>query len=203
MKRLRTIAALSAVLTPLMAEVAFSVPLPDSSEFPRVSNPEVYEPVCYIKTTGGSTLNLTTLCGTNATPDNNNAGNRANAPGNNNANGGNAGNNGGNTAGNPGNRGRNTVVRDTIASPNTPGGTGNNQGPNPGTSGGRNSNNGNAPGTTAPGNASPDATTTSDITGEGSPNPTNINLPRVPRSSFSPGGTAPTRDAIDGPRNPQ
>jgi hypothetical protein len=32
------------------------------------------------------------------------------------------------------------------------------------------------------------------------PNP-NLNLPRVPPSSFSPGGTAPTRDAIDGPRS--
>ncbi|MEG5183194.1 hypothetical protein QUB28_05315, partial [Microcoleus sp. B4-C3] len=82
MRLLRTIAALSAALTPLMAEAAFSRPMPGTADFPRASNPQVNVPVCFIETPGGTTFDLVSLCGSNAAPQNTNpvAGN---APANN------------------------------------------------------------------------------------------------------------------------
>ncbi|WP_236506168.1 hypothetical protein, partial [Tychonema sp. BBK16] len=68
MRLLSTIVALSAVLTPLMAEAAFSLPIPRTDDFPRASNPEVNVPVCYIETTSGTTFDLVSLCGRNSVP---------------------------------------------------------------------------------------------------------------------------------------
>ncbi|MEG4231200.1 hypothetical protein QUA40_03635, partial [Microcoleus sp. Pol11C3] len=85
MRLLRTIAALSAALTPLMAEAAFSRPMPGTADFPRASNPQINVPVCLIETPGGITFDLVSLCGRNAAPQNTApvAGNPANAPANN------------------------------------------------------------------------------------------------------------------------
>ncbi|MEG4943531.1 hypothetical protein [Microcoleus sp. F4-D5] len=249
MRILRTIAALSAALTPLMAEAAFSRPMPGTADFPRASNPQVNVPVCFIETPGGTTFDLVSLCGSNAAPQNTApvAGNPANAPANN-----------PNGAAPPAAPNPNTVTRDAVGTPITtptgtanpnnqnnqnpgtsPAGTPNNANPgtspagtpnnaNPGTSPTTNPNNlnpgsspyitpnnpnpGNSPNTnqnnlnpgsspsTSPNNsASPTGGTAGDSNGGLVPNP-NINLPRVPPSSFSPGGVAPTRDAIDGPR---
>jgi hypothetical protein len=68
MRLLPTIATLSAVLTPLMAEAAFSLPMPRTADFPVTSNPQVNVPVCYIETTSGTTLDLGSLCGSNSAP---------------------------------------------------------------------------------------------------------------------------------------
>ncbi|MEG4088018.1 hypothetical protein [Microcoleus sp. Pol12B4] len=236
MRLLRTIAALSAALTPLMAEAAFSRPMPGTADFPRASNPEVNVPVCFIETRGGTTFDLVSLCGSNSAPQNTNpvAGNPANAPANN--------PNAGTSPPPPPNP--NAITRDAVGTPiTTPTGTANpnnqnNQNPgtspagtpntaNPGTSpaGTPNANPGSSPSTnpnnlnpgsspyitpnnatpgtspnTNPNNsASPTGGTAGDSNGDLVPNP-NLNLPRVPPSSFSPGGVAPTRDAIDGPR---
>src|SRR4028118_175496 len=85
MRLLRTIAALSAALTPLMAEAAFSRPMPGTVDFPTASNPQVNVPVCFIETPSGTTLDLASLGGSNADPQNTApaAGNPANAPANN------------------------------------------------------------------------------------------------------------------------
>src|SRR4028118_2106348 len=85
MRLLRTIASLSAALTPLMAEAAFSRPMPGTLDFPTASNPQVNVPVCFIETASGTTLDLVSLCGSNAAPQNTApvAGNPANAPANN------------------------------------------------------------------------------------------------------------------------
>ncbi|MEG4441269.1 hypothetical protein QUB47_03585 [Microcoleus sp. AT9_B5] len=234
MRLLRTIAALSAALTPLMAEAAFSRPMPGTADFPRASNPQVNVPVCFIETPGGTTFDLVSLCGTNAAPQNTNpvAGNPANAPANN-------PNAGTQPPTNP-----NALTRDAVGTPiTTPTGTANPNNPNnanpgtspagtpnanPGTSPSTNPNNlnpgsspyitpnnanpGTSPSTnpnnlnpgsspsTAPNNsASPTGGTAGDSNSDLVPNP-NLNLPRVPPSSFGPGGVAPTRDAIDGPR---
>ena len=66
MRLLRTIAALSAALTPLMAEAAFSRPMPGTADFPTASNPQVNVPVCFLETPSGTTLDLVSLCGSNA-----------------------------------------------------------------------------------------------------------------------------------------
>jgi hypothetical protein len=220
MKLLRTIAALSAVLTPLMAEVAMSRPMPGATDFPRASNPRVNVPVCFIETTSGTTFDLVSLCGSNAAPP---APRNAPPPppGTNPTNAPNAGNPA--AAPNP-----NVVTRDAAGNPTTtPAGTANPGNPtvgNPGTSPTATPNNPNnlnpeaAPNTTpnnpnnpnnlnpgaapytAPNNLTPPSGTAGDGSGGVAPNPT-INLPRVPPSSFGPGGVAPTRDAIDGPRN--
>ena len=210
MRLLRTIAVLSAALTPLMAEAAFSRPMPGTADFPTASNPQVNVPVCFIETPSGTTLDLASLCGSNADPQNTApaAGNPANAPANNPNAGAPA------AAPNP-----NTLTRDAAGTQiTTPAGTANPNNPNnanpgtspagtpnnanPGTSPSTNPNNAN-PGTsptTNPNNsASPTGGTAGDSNGGLVPNPS-LNLPRVPRSSFSPGGLAPTRDAIDGPR---
>ncbi|AFZ05685.1 hypothetical protein Osc7112_1136 [Oscillatoria nigro-viridis PCC 7112] len=247
MRLLRTIAALSAALTPLMAEAAFSRPMPGTADFPRASNPEVNVPVCFIETPGGTTFDLVSLCGTNAAPQNTNpvAGNPANAPANN--------PNGSTPAAAPN---PNTVTRDAVGTPiTTPAGTANRNNPNnanpgtspagtpnanpgtspagtpnanpgtspstnpnnlnpgsspstnpnnpnPGTSPSTNPNNlnpGSSPSTNPNNSASPTGGTAGDSNSDLVPNP-NLNLPRVPPSSFGPGGVAPTRDAIDGPR---
>ncbi|MEG4576847.1 hypothetical protein QUA56_29870 [Microcoleus sp. N3A4] len=210
MRLLRTIAALSAALTPLMAEAAFSRPMPGTADFPRASNPQVNVPVCFIETPGGTTFDLVSLCGSNAAPQNTApaAGNPANAPANN--------PNAGNPAAAPN---PNSVTRDAVGTPiTTPAGTANpnnqnNQNPgtapntnpnnlNPGTSPTTNPNNlnpGSSPYTTPNNSASPTGGTAGDSNSDLVPNP-NLNLPRVPPSSFGPGGVAPTRDAIDGPR---
>ncbi|MEG4023397.1 hypothetical protein [Microcoleus sp. S13C4] len=272
MRLLRTIAALSAALTPLMAEAAFSRPMPGTADFPRASNPEVNVPVCFIETRGGTTFDLVSLCGSNAAPKNTApvAGNPANAPGNN-TNGGappappnpnaitrdasgtpittptgtaNPNNQNNQNPGTSPNTNQNNQNPGTSpntnqnpgTSPNTnqnnqnpgtsPNTNQNNQNPgsspstnpnnlnpgsspyitpnnaNPGTSPNTNQNNlnpGSAPYTTPNNSASPTGGTAGDSNGDLVPNP-NLNLPRVPPSSFGPGGVAPTRDAIDGPR---
>ena len=222
MRLLRTIAALSAALAPLMAEAAFSRPMPGTADFPRASNPQVNVPVCFIETPGGTTFDLVSLCGSNADPQNTDpaAGNPANAP----ANDPNAGAPA--AAPNP-----NTITRDAAGTPiTTPAGTANPNNPNnanpgtspagtpnnanPGSSPSTNPNNAN-PGTspssnpnnlspgsspyTNPNSATPTGGTAGDSNGDLVPTP-NLNLPSVPPSSFGPGGVAPTRDAIDGPR---
>ena len=222
MRLLRTIAALSAALTPLMAEAAFSRPMPGTVDFPTASNPQVNVPVCFIETASGTTLDLGSLCGTNADPQNTApvGGNPANAP----ANSPNAG-----TPPAPPNP--NAITRDAVGTPiTTPAGTANPNNPNnanPGTSPAGTPNNAN-PGTspagtpnnanpgsspsTNPNNANPGTSPTTNPNNSASPGGTggdsngglvptpNLNLPRVPPSSFGPGGVAPTRDAIDGPR---
>ncbi|MEG4008982.1 hypothetical protein QUA41_24095 [Microcoleus sp. Pol11C1] len=246
MRLLRTIAALSAALTPLMAEAAFSRPMPGTADFPRASNPDVNVPVCFIETRGGTTFDLVSLCGSNAAPQNPApvAGNPANAPANN-----------PNGAAPPPPPNPNAITRDGVGTPiTTPTGTANPNNPNnanpgtspstnpnnanPGTAPNTNQNPGTAPNTnpnnlnpgsspyitpnnanpatspntnpnnlnpgsspsTSPNNsASPTGGTVGGGNGDLVPNP-NLNLPRVPSSSFGPGGVAPTRDAIDGPR---
>ncbi|MEG4044423.1 hypothetical protein [Microcoleus sp. Pol17_C1] len=257
MRLLRTIAALSAALTPLMAEAAFSRPMPGTADFPRASNPDVNVPVCFIETRGGTTFDLVSLCGSNAAPQNTNpvAGN---APANNpnagtpppppnpnaltrdavgtpittptgtaNPNNQNNQNPGTSPAGTPNNANPGSSPAGTPnANPGTsPAGTPNanpgtspstnpnnlNPGsspyitpnnPTPGTSPNTNQNNlnqGSSPSTSPNNSASPTGGTAGGGNGDLVPNP-NINLPRVPPSSFGPGGVAPTRDAIDGPR---
>ncbi|MBD1886682.1 hypothetical protein [Microcoleus vaginatus] len=267
MRLLRTIAALSAALTPLMAEAAFSRPMPGTADFPRASNPQVNVPVCFIETRGGTTFDLVSLCGSNAAPQNTAAGN---APANNpnagtpppppnpnaitidgagtpittpagtaNPNNPNNANPGTSPAGTPNNANPGTSPAGTPnANPGTspagtpnanpgssPAGTPNanpgsspttnpnnlNPGsspyitpnnPNPGTSPNTNQNNlnpGSSPSTSPNNSASPTGGTAGGSNGDLVPNPT-INLPRVPPSSFGPGGVAPTREAIDGPR---
>ncbi|MGE5657951.1 MAG: hypothetical protein ACM37W_15200 [Actinomycetota bacterium] len=237
MKLWRVMAVLSAVLAPVIAKPAFSQSSSLTSEFPKVSNPRVNEPICYIETPSGTTFDLKSLCGSNAVtnvtpPGNNGAGNRNVNPVNNGA--GNptttiAPNNNG--TGNP-----TTVI-------NTPNGTGNpttitttpNGVGNPTTTTTTTPNNGvtnpTTTTTTTPNNGVTNPTTTTTTTpNNGVTNPTTstsgypsgtaapgggvasdgvdgvnpntpVNLPRVPPSSFSPGGLAPTRDSIDGPRN--
>ena len=155
MRILRTIAALSAALIPLMAEAALSRPMPGTSQFPRASNPRVNVPVCFIETPGGTTFDLVSLCGTNAAPKN-----TAPAPGNPPAppNPNAAGNP--NAPGNP-----NSVTRDAAGAPiTTPAGTANPNNPNnlnPGTSPNTNPNNpnnlnpGTSPNTNPSNNLSP------------------------------------------------
>ena len=195
MRLLRTIAALSAALTPLMAEAAFSRPMPGTADFPRASNPQVNVPVCFIETRGGTTFDLVSLCGRNAAPQNP-ASAAGNAPGNN--------SNAGTPPPAPPNP--NAITRDAAGTPiTTPAGTANPNNPNnanPGTSPTTNPNNlnpGSSPSTNPNNSASPTGGTARDSNGGLVPNP-NLNLPRVPPSSFGPGGVAPTRDAIDGPR---
>ncbi|MDF0552402.1 hypothetical protein [Kamptonema sp. UHCC 0994] len=184
MKIWHSMVALSAVLTPFMAEAALSQPL--NSEFPRVSNPEVYVPICYIETTNGTTLDLRKLCGSNSTstrttPANNNGNNPANKT-------------------NPINAGTNPTndpnTRERISLPTT-NNEGRNTGGNPGTGNMGNPTSGNPNGSQSPsnGNNTNDSLDFPDNTG--------INLPRVPSSAFGPGGTAPTRDSINGPQNQQ
>ncbi|MEG3902435.1 hypothetical protein QUB19_08550 [Microcoleus sp. B4-C5] len=245
MRLLRTIAALSAALTPLMAEAAFSRPMPGTADFPRASNPQVNVPVCFIETPGGTTFDLVSLCGSNAAPQNTNpvAGN---APANN-----------PNASTPPPPPNPNAITRDAVGTPITtptgtanpnnpnnvnpgtspagtpnatpgtsPAGTPNNLTPgtspttnpnnlnpgtapntnpnnlNPGTAPNTNPNNlnpGTAPNTNPNNSASPTGGTAGDSNSDLVPN-RNLNLPRVPPSSFGPGGVAPTRDAIDGPR---
>ncbi len=209
MRLLRTIAALSAALTPLMAEAAFSRPMPGTVDFPTASNPQVNVPVCFIETPTGTTLDLVSLCGTNADPQKTApvAGNPANARANNPNAGAPA------AAPNP-----NTITRDAAGTPiTTPAGTANPNNPNnanpgtsptanpnnanPGTSPTTNPNNanpGSSPSTNPNNSASPTGGTAGDSNGDLVPN-RNLNLPRVPPSSFGPGGVAPTRDAINGP----
>ena len=196
MRLLRTIAALSAALTPLMAEAAFSRPMPGTVDFPTASNPQVNVPVCFIETPSGTTLDLASLCGSNAEPQNTApvAGNPANAPANNPNAGAPA------AAPNP-----NTITRDAAGTPiTTPAGTANPNNPNnanPGTSpaGTPNANPGTSPTSNPNNTASPTGGTGGDSNDGLVPNP-NLNLPSVPPSSFGPGGVAPTRDAIGGPR---
>ncbi len=220
MRILRTIAALSAALTPLMAEAAFSRPMVDAADFPRASNPQVNVPVCFIETPGGTTFDLVSLCGSNAAPQNT-APVAGNAPANN-----------PNVSTPPPPPNPNALTRDAVGTPITtptgtanpnnpnnvnpgtsPTGTPNNVNPgtsptgtpnnlNPGTSPTTNPNNlnpGSAPYTTPNNSASPTGGAAGDSNSDLVPNP-NLNLPRVPPSSFGPGGVAPTRDAIDGPR---
>ena len=236
MRLLRTIAALSAALTPLMAEAAFSRPMPGTVDFPTASNPQVNVPVCFMETPSGTTFDLGSLCGSNADPQNTApaAGNPANAPANN--------RNGGAPPAPPN---PNATTIDGAGTPiTTPAGTANpnnqnnqnpgtapntnpnNQNPgtapntnpnnlnpgsapyttpnnaNPGTSPNTNQNNqnpGTSPNTNQNNSASPTGGTAGDSNSDLVPN-SNLNLPRVPPSSFGPGGVAPTRDAIDGPR---
>ena len=198
MRLLRTIVALSAALTPLMAEAAFSRPMPGTVDFPTASNPQVNVPVCFIETPTGTTFDLASLCGSNVDAQNTApaAGNPANAPANNPNAGAPA------AAPNP-----NTITRDAAGTPiTTPAGTANPNNPNnsnPGTSPAgtpNNANPGTSPTTNPNNSASPTGGTAGDSNGDLVPNNPNLNLPRVPPSSFGPGGVAPTRDAIDGPR---
>ncbi|MEG3935770.1 hypothetical protein QT990_31730 [Microcoleus sp. T3_B1] len=283
MRLLRTIAALSAALTPLMAEAAFSRPMPGTADFPRASNPQVNVPVCFIETRGGTTFDLVSLCGSNAAPQNTAPGNapannpnaatppppppnpnaitrdaagtpittpagtaNPNNPNNanpgtspntnpNNANPGTSPNTNPNNA-NPGTSPAGTPNANPGSSPSTnpnnlnPGSSPstNPNNPNLGTSPSTNPNNlnpgsspyttpnnpnlgtspntnpnnlnpGSSPSTNPNNSASPTGGTAGDSNSDLVPN-RNLNLPRVPPSSFSPGGLAPTREAIDGPR---
>jgi hypothetical protein len=216
---LRITVALSAALTPLMAEATFSRPMPRAADFPTAPNPQVNVPVCYIETTSGTTFDLVSLCGSNVAPaaaTNNGtpaADNPTNAP----------------NAGNPATPNPNAVTRDaagtpittpagtatpgnpTVGNPGTsPTGTPNNTNPgtsptgtpnntNPGTSPTGTPNNTN-PGTSPtsnPNNTNPGTSPTSNPNSNLSPNGgtagdgsdglnRNINLPRVPPSSFGP-----------------
>ncbi|MGB3264623.1 MAG: hypothetical protein WBA89_11740 [Microcoleus sp.] len=197
MKLLPITVALSAALTPVMAEAAFSGPMLGAADFPRASNPRVNVPVCFIETPSGTTFDLVSLCGANVAPQNTNpaAGNPANAPANN--------PNAGNPAAAPN---PNSITRDAAGAPiTTPAGTANPNNPNnlnPGTSPNTAPNNinpGTSPNLTPNSPLSPTGGNAGDSNGDLVPN-RNLNLPRVPPSSFGPGGVAPTRDAIDGPR---
>ncbi|MEZ2225415.1 MAG: hypothetical protein ACBR50_03905, partial [Microcoleus sp.] len=109
MRLLPTIAALSAALTPLMAEVAFSLPMPRTTDFPTTSNPQVNVPVCYIETSSGTTFDLVSLCGKNTTPAATNNRNTTTANPN---------------AANPPNPSPNGITRDAAGTPiTTPAGT--------------------------------------------------------------------------------
>jgi len=55
--------ALFFVLTPLMAKTTFSLPVPTGAQNPKVQNPEINLPVCYLQTADGRILNLQRLCG--------------------------------------------------------------------------------------------------------------------------------------------
>lgn len=222
MKLWRVMAVLSAVLAPVIAKPAFSQSSSLTSEFPKVSNPRVNEPICYIETPSGTTFDLKSLCGSNAVtnvtpPGNNGAGNRNVNPVNNGA--GNptttiAPNNNGtgnpttitttpNGVGNPTttitttpNNGVTNPTTTTTTTPNN--GVGNpatTTTPNNGVTNPTTSTSGYPSGTAAPGGG-----VASDGVDGVNPN-TPVNLPRVPPSSFSPGGVAPTGDSIDGPRN--
>ena len=196
MRLLRTIAALSAALTPLMAEAAFSRPMPGTADFPTASNPQVNVPVCFIETPSGTTFDLVSLCGSNAEPQNTApvAGNPANAPANN-----------PNAGTPPAPPNPTAITRDAAGTPITTPGTANPNNPNnliPGTPPPATPNNltpGSSPSTSPNNSASPTGGTAGDSNSDLVPN-RNLNLPRVPPSSFGPGGVAPTRDAIDGPR---
>ncbi len=137
MKLLPTIVALSAALTPLMAESAFSLPMPRTDDFPRASNPEVNVPFCYIETSSGTTFDLASLCGRNRAPAATNKPDSATANPN---------------VANPPTPNPNGITRDAVGTPiTTPGGTNPNNSnnpnnPNPGTSPTTNPNNPN-PGT--------------------------------------------------------
>jgi|AGSF01.1.fsa_nt_gi hypothetical protein len=162
MRLLPTIATLSAVLTPLMAEAAFSLPMPRTADFPVTSNPQVNVPVCYIETTSGTTFDLGSLCGSNSAPA--------------------ATNNRDSSTVNP-NPGvatpkPNVITRDAVGTPTTtPAGTNPNNrnnpnNPNPGTSPNTNPNNPN-PGTsptTNPNNLNPGTSPTTNPNNNQSPN---------------------------------
>ena len=157
MKLLPTIAALSAALTPVMAEAAFSLPMPRTADFPTSSNPQVNVPVCYIETSSGTTFDLVSLCGSNKAPT---ASNNPNSPTAN------------PNAANPAIPNPNSITRDSAGTPiTTPVGTNtnpNNLNPgtspntNPGTSPNTNPNNlnpGSAPYTTPNNNLPPNGGT--------------------------------------------
>ena len=117
-----------------------------TEQFPRVANPGIDEPPCFVETSRGTTLNLTALCG--------------------------------------------RVVPMTSPSAVTTPGTETTANPAPGTS----------PSTpTVTRIPAPGGTIRSDEEELGIERP-RLNLPNVPGSAFSPGGVAPTREAITGPR---
>ena len=59
-------ATVSVALTGLITDIAFSRPLPASSQFPEVQNSNIDVPLCYIQTPDGRTLDLGKLCGRNS-----------------------------------------------------------------------------------------------------------------------------------------
>ena len=128
MRLLPTIAALSAALTPVMAEAAFSLPMPRTADFPTSSNPQVNVPVCYIETSSGTTFDLVSLCGSNKAPTASNNPNWPTANPN---------------AANPATPNPNSITRDGAGTPiTTPVGTNTNPNNlNPGTSPNTNPNN--------------------------------------------------------------
>ena len=63
MRRLLPLTAtLSAIFAPFMTEPALSKPLRIISEYPKVANPEEYNPICYMETSNNITLNLESIC---------------------------------------------------------------------------------------------------------------------------------------------
>ncbi len=56
-------AALSFVMTPLMAKVAFSSPTPATSQSPTGQSSKVNDSLCYMQMPDGTILNLDNLCG--------------------------------------------------------------------------------------------------------------------------------------------
>jgi hypothetical protein len=56
--------ALSAILIPFIAQSAYSLPKTINFQHPVVST-DTDKPICYMETTDGRTLNLTSMCGGN------------------------------------------------------------------------------------------------------------------------------------------
>jgi hypothetical protein len=64
LKLLHKMAALPAILMPFMDQSAFSLP-PTRNSQDSVVQRETNKPVCYMETTDGRTLNLSSMCGSN------------------------------------------------------------------------------------------------------------------------------------------
>jgi len=64
LKLLLTMATLPATLIPFMAQSAFSLP-PTRNSQDSVVQRDTNKPVCYMETTEGRTLNLSSMCGGN------------------------------------------------------------------------------------------------------------------------------------------
>lgn len=62
LKPFSLISIISAASIVFVADTAFSNSLPTSSIYPEVSNPDIAQPVCYMQTVDGRTLNLSRLC---------------------------------------------------------------------------------------------------------------------------------------------
>ena len=68
LKLLFRMAALPAILIPFIVQSAFSLPRPRNSQNSVVQR-DTNKPVCYMETTEGKTLNLSSMCGGNNQED--------------------------------------------------------------------------------------------------------------------------------------